>query len=350
MAYLGFDNIKIVGVSAVVPSKKIDNYSWLKEKNAYPSSENLLMQTSIKERRVSYKHTGLDMSYYAADQLIKDLHWNRDDVDALISITSFPDYVMPNNACILQNRLELDNHCYAHDIAVESSGWIYGLSAVASLMQSGNIKKAIIVSGVGRVKLEDNSQDFMFGHAGSATAIEYDPIETSTICFYFGADASRAEDIWVNQYGMRRGRDRSRLKYRDYEGDEIYNVESSIDVFEQFRFSIENNILSIKTMFKHLGKTSDDIDYLLLQQDSSDVIRCVTECLGFDSEKVPSNIEKYGNTGASSIPLTMVSELSDVIRKDKTRFLCSASGGLSVSAVSFDTKNIVVSDLIEIEE
>lgn len=350
MAYLEFNNIKIVGISAAIPTNRINNREWLERKGTYAKAEDLFIKTGIKERCLSYTHTGSDLSYYAADQLIKDLGWERTEIDALISVTSFPDFVMPNNACILQSRLGLSSHCYAHDIAVETSGWIYGLSSIASLMQYGNIKKAILLTGTGRVKMEDDVLDFMFGHAASAIAIEFDSRYTTPMCFYFGTDAALSDKLWVNQYGMRKARDKSRLKYRGFDGDDIFNVESFIDVEEQFKFSVDKSIETIKSLCDFSKCSLQNIDYLLLQQNSMGVLCEVCSKLGLEENKVPYSFTRFGNTGASSIPLTIVSNLKNKLVGKNFRLMCSACGDFSISAVSFELSDVTISNLIEVEE
>lgn len=350
MAYLQFDHIAILGVSAAVPKNTIDNKEWLEYKGVFSSIESMYNNCGIKERRISYTKTGLDLSFCAADRLLEDLNWDRKDVDALITITSFPDYIMPNNACILQERLGLDSHCYAHDIAVESTGWIYGLSAVASLMQNGDIKKAILLTGIGRIKLENNAQDFMYGHAATATAIEFDEEKSAPVKFYFGTDASNAENIWVNQYGMRLGRDKSRLKHRDYQGDELFNLESCIDIEAEHSFIENGNVKAIQSIQNHYGIPLEKIDYFVLQQNSEHQISSVKNRLNLPQEKISSNVSHYGNTGASSIPLTIVSNLKNKLVGKNFRLMCSACGDFSISAVSFELSDVTISNLIEVEE
>lgn len=352
MAYLKLNNVRIAGMSAAVPLNSYNSLQWMVG-NGVPESLALesICETGVKERRFTLTHTGSDLSYQAANRLLDDLKWDRKDVDALISVSNFPDYIMPNNACILQDRLGLDTHCYSHDICEEASGWIYGLSSIASLMRGGGVKKALLLTGVGRVKLNDSTQDYMFGHAASATALEYEPL-SEPFNFYFGTNAKDSQSLYVNQYGMRLERDKGRLKDKEFQGVEILELDSYIDMKKQFTFSEEGCVRSIQNLCDRYSVECSNFDYLLLHQISKTVNDSIVKRVGVKSEIAPTCLSNFGNTGASSIPLTIITGLKNELEKKARdiRLICCGCGEFSLSAVSFSMKNVVMPKLIEVEE
>lgn len=98
--------------------------------------------TGIKERRVASDHiTCSDLCFKAANNLLSELHVLKDEIEVLIFVSQSPDYFLPATAVTLQERLGLSKNCMSFDINLGCSGYVYGLSVISSLLQSG-LKKA----------------------------------------------------------------------------------------------------------------------------------------------------------------------------------------------------------------
>ena len=141
MAFLKFENVRIAGLSAGVPKTILQNTGDAVQSKDY-DAEAFVKLTGVKERRVGDYCTS-DLCYAAAERLISDLNWSKDDIDALIFVSQTADYFLPATSCILQERLKLSKECYAEDISLGCSGWVYGMSTILGLMQGGG-KKGII--------------------------------------------------------------------------------------------------------------------------------------------------------------------------------------------------------------
>ena len=140
MALFSIPNIRVSGIAGCVPVKEESNYDydWISEKE-----RNLLVKTTgVETRRVAEKGvTASDLCYPCAQKLIDDLHWAREDVDAVVFVSQTSDYVMPATAVILQNRLGLSKQCLAFDVSLGCSGYVYGLAIIASLMANAGARK-----------------------------------------------------------------------------------------------------------------------------------------------------------------------------------------------------------------
>ena len=192
MACFEFKNVRIAGIAAGVPqniSSNLHPEDSVMMSNDY-SPEDYVKTTGVIERRTSKKLTTSDLSYGAAEKLIADLGWDKNEIDALVFVSQTPDYILPATACILQDRLGLNKECMAFDISLGCSGWVYGLSAVAGLIGKG-AKKALLLAGDAkpRVKIEGEARDPLFGSAGTATAIVLDE-NYEGLKFHFGTDGS----------------------------------------------------------------------------------------------------------------------------------------------------------------
>ena len=148
MAFCEFKNVRIAGVAAGVPkniASNLDLKSGDGSISADYSPEAFVELTGVKERRVSKVLTTSDLGFAAAERLIADLDWDKATIDAILFVSQTADYALPATACILQDRLGLSKECYAADVALGCSGWVYGLSMAASLVASGAMRRIIVL-------------------------------------------------------------------------------------------------------------------------------------------------------------------------------------------------------------
>ena len=115
--------------------------------------------------------TASDLCLEAAEKLLKELGWEKEDVDCLLFVSHSPDYRYPATACILQGKLGLSQECMSFDISLGCSGWVYGLTVAGSLVTSGKFKKALLLTGdvtTSSKSKKDRTTYPLFGDAGSA--------------------------------------------------------------------------------------------------------------------------------------------------------------------------------------
>ena len=204
MAFLEFKNVRISGISAGVPKHVEYNkdYPYFEEGEA----EKYIASTSVRERRIADPGVcSSDLCYSAAERLIEDLGWDKSEIECLLFVSQTADYILPATSCILQERLGLPESCYAMDISLGCSGWVYGLSVITSLLSSGQIKKGLLLSGeICHLQSSplDKSAYPLFGDAGTATALEYQE-GYEPVRFHFSTDGSGYEAIIIRDGGYR---------------------------------------------------------------------------------------------------------------------------------------------------
>lgn len=344
MAFLQFNNVKIAGISAGVPKTKISNLALTNLSKEYDAAA-FVETTGVKERRIA-DFTTSDLCLVAAEKLINDLEWNKEDIEAIIFVSQTTDYFLPATACILQDKLGLSKECYATDVVLGCSGWVYGLSNVVSLMQNGSIKKALLMAG--DAKRHVASSDPLFGFAGTVTALEFDE-SASGFKFHFGTDGSGFDAIIIPDGGSR-----NQVTKESFEEDEIdgkfYNrLQTRMKGMDVFAFGISTAPKSVKKLSQHFGLDYLEADYVVFHQANMKMNNMIKKKLKLADEKVPSCMWEFGNTSSASIPLTIVTQLKGKIEDKTTKFICCGFGvGLSWGTVAFETKNIVISDLVEI--
>ena len=350
MAFLSFPNVRIAGISAGVPKNKLSNLH-PDESDGFSkdySPADFVETTGVEERRVSDKFTTSDLCFCAAEKLIADLSWNKDEIEALIFVSQTADYILPATSCILQDRLGLSKECYASDIALGCSGWVYGLSSVVSLMSSGMIKKALLLVGDAKKRAE-GPRDPLFGHAGTATALEFSE-GAKGFDFHFGTDGSGYDAIITPDGGSRNQVSSKSFELQEIDGKMMHRMQTRMKGMDVFSFGISTAPKSIKKLAEHFDFNYLDYDYFVFHQANMKMNNMIVKKLKLAPEKVPSCMRYFGNTSSASIPLTIVTELKGKFESKPTKFICCGFGvGLSWGTVSFETDNIVVSDLVEVE-
>ncbi len=346
MAFLEVRNVSIKGISAGVPRRVIDN---IKEFNNYSqeyNADDFVKSTGVKERRVDNLTTS-DLCVPAAEKLLKDLGWDSQEIDAVVFVSQTHDYILPATACIIQERLNLSKECYAMDLSLGCSGWVYGLSVVSSLLQNGSIKKALLLSGEAKRRVQYDEP--LFGYAGTATALEYEE-GAEGFKFHFGTDGSGYDAIIIPDGGSRNQITQKSLEFEDFNGRKINRLYSRMKGMDVFAFGISTVPKSVKKLSAHFDFDYQDADYFVFHQANMKMNDMIMKKLKLDPLKVPTCMYHFGNTSSASIPLTIVTQLQGKCSQSK-KFLCCGFGvGLSWGTVVFDTNNLVLSQLIEIDE
>ena len=351
MAFLEFKNVRIAGIAAGVPKNVASNLRPL-EDDAVSSDytpEAFVETTGVLERRYSDFLTTSDLCYAAAERLIVDLGWNKSDIEAIVFVSQTADYIFPATSCILQDRLGLNRECYAEDVSLGCSGWVYGLSNVVSLLNSGTIKKAILLAGDAK-KRAAGARDPLFGYAGTATAIEYTD-GCAKFQFHFGTDGSGYDAIIIPDGGSRNQVSARSFDLENIDGKKIHRMQTRMKGMDVFSFGITTAPKSVKKLAEHFGFDYLGADYVIFHQANMKMNNQIVKKLKLDPEKVPSCMYQFGNTSSASIPLTIVSQLRGKFENKVTKFICCGFGvGLSWGTVAFETKDIVISDLVEVDD
>jgi len=357
MAFCEFKNVCMVGVAAGVPKQTFRNLEVKCEDYgiaAAYSAEEFVKLTGVEERRISKTLTTSDLAFAAAERLISDLGWRKDEVDALIFVSQTPDYILPATACILQNRLGLSKECYAADISLGCSGWVYGLSIASSLMSGGDFQKVLLMAGdaKGRVEISGRKEvDPLFGNAATVTALEYRE-GANGFRFHFGTDGSGYDAIITPDGGSRNPvNPETSFRFEDIDGTKYCRLDTRMKGMDVFAFGITTAPKSIRKLAERFGFDYQDRDYFLFHQANKLMNDTIAKKLKLDPEKVPSSLRRFGNTSSASIPLTLASELKGKVENRIVKFLCCGFGvGLSWGTVAFETNHLVVSPLVEVEE
>lgn len=353
MAFLEVNNVEIKGVATAVPKqiKVAKEMPYFTEVEA----ENFTNVTGVVSSHVAPTDMTLsDLCQVAAEKLLSESGWERNSIDLLIFVSTSRDfYICPNTSNILQNKLGLRTECMAFDLPFACSGYVYGLSVASMLMQGGQLKRALLLVGEMTSKNQshlDKTVWSLHGDAGSATLLEYNPQTKHPMQFNLGGDGSGWEAIICREMGVRNMTTEESLKYKKYEeGIERNATQCSMDGMSVFSFAISRPGQCIKGLSEHFNFEISQIDYLLIHQANKMIDEKIRRKLKLAPCQVPYSMTYYGNTSSCTIPVTMISQLRDILsNSEKELVMCGFGSGLSWGSAHVFTENIFCPEMIEV--
>lgn len=347
MAYWNIKNIALRGVTGTVPNNpvKTSDFPFFTQEEA-----NLFDETvGIKNRYIAPQNIcASDLCCDAAERLIDGLNWAKESIDVLLFVSVTGDYKTPPTSAILQDRLGLPASTFVLDVPMGCCGCIYGITIAGNLLSAGTAKRALVLVGDTAMRMgspKDKSRGPLFGDSGTALALEFDPT-ANDIIIDFNTLGSGYTALMTPHGGYRHPIDKeTSFEYEDF-GNGIIRApkDALINGMDVFSFAITKPPISVKKMMDELGLDKDrDIDYFLIHQANKLIVDRIVKKLKLPFEKVPYNLQKFGNLGGASIIMLMVSELAEELSQRPLTLMCSSFGlGLTWGTMMLKTNPMTV--------
>lgn len=349
MALFSVTGMRIKGIAAAVPKAKEDNRDY--EKISEPERNLLIRTTGIATRHIAAPGmTTSDFCQAAAEKLIAELKWNKAEIDLVVFVSQSPDHFLPATSILLQHKLGLPKTTAAFDISLGCSGYVYGLSVVASLVSTGGFKKALLLCGdisTHAITPEDKSTWPLFGDAGTATAIEFD--SKSKTFFNLQSDGSGGDAIIIPDGGLRHPINEKTFITEEVEKGIVRHRRNLwLNGLDVFNFSVREAPANIRTLMEFANVNAEVIDYFVFHQANLLMNETIRKKLKIVPEKVPYSLSEFGNTSSASIPLTIVSQLHQPSLTPKKWLFSGFGVGLSWASAYLETENMVCPDVLYI--
>lgn len=341
-----FNNVKISGISTVVPTKE---FCLLDDKELYNGNEKkinrVIKSSGFLNRRVADTEVMTsDMCLQAANDLIANLNTDKSTIDAILFLSYTPDYLMPATSYVLHKKLGLSQNCICMDIPQACSGYILGLFQASMLINSG-YKKVLLLVGDSFSKFSDMFKDHtapVFGDAGTATLVEYDE-NAEKIYFNINSDGNGYDSLICENGGFRNIPNKEMF----YE-NEKFEYKSKMDGGRIFDFTMNNISPSLKELIDFSKNNKNDFDFYVFHQANKFILQNIARQLEINEEKMPvDTLSKFGNQCGASIPCTISDQLQNKIQGKKV-LMAGFGVGLSWASaiVKFDD-NIYCSKINE---
>ena len=352
MSQLTINKVRIAGMSACVPSTVEDNRT-LPIYHDENEALKVITSTGIeRHHKVDDDTTASDLTVKAVEALLAKMEWTAQDVDCFAYVCTSRDYIAPQTACILQDRLGLRNDCCVFDLPFGCSGWVYGMSIVASLMSHGTLKRAILVAAETNTRNRnprDTAVRPLFGDAATATALEYDPERARPMNFMYGVDGSGFDAVWAPYGGIRNPVTPDALEEKEVSPGVVRRgIDMIVNGMDVFGFAIKQPPKSLKELIETFNIDVETVDLLLLHQANKFIDEKIRKAVKMPPDKTPYCLEEYGNVTSASIPLTMVTRCKDALSGgEKHCVACGFGVGLAWASMEFYAGDVKMVDVID---
>ncbi|HVS29920.1 MAG TPA: 3-oxoacyl-[acyl-carrier-protein] synthase III C-terminal domain-containing protein [Thermoanaerobaculia bacterium] len=247
------------------------------------------------------------------------------DIDAVIFATMTPNHFFPGNGPLVQAKMGFSESTPTYDIRQQCSGFLYGLDLADSLIRSGKHRRVLLIGGdvhtpfmpwengwditIGRTDREVTPEEYaantkirdrtvLFGDGAGAVVVERSDDESrGIIATRLYTDGSNIEALYVKGVGFR---------LRPYVSKEQIDAGDPIPTMEGrevFKEAVSRMPQAVRAVCESAGIGVADIELLLIHQANLRIVEAVAKQLGLPPEKVPHNIERYGNTTAGTLPI-----------------------------------------------
>lgn len=357
MAKSVFNNVKISGISFIIP----DNYVYNVEDyiHLFGNDEKKLLRA---KKMVGYgtryfspdNITAVDACEAAANDLIQNLNIDLNTIDALIFVSQVPDYRTPASASVLHGRLNLPETCAVFDVNQGCTGYVYGLWLASSLIESKACKKVLLLASDNKTKENSEPENahskeiLIFSSGSSATLLEYS--ENTTPSYYMiGSDGKGYEAIIAPFGGSRIPLTTEildkEIEYKDGSKSKLSN--GFMDGQAVFYFSINTVPNHVRELLAFSKNDYNSIDFFAIHQANKQIVEAIASDLQLPDDKYSSDtFINYGNMSNISCLNSLIDKkYNDLCSKKIKTALISFGIGLSWASAVIDIDTIYCSGL-----
>jgi 3-oxoacyl-[acyl-carrier-protein] synthase III len=313
----------ILGLGSYAPERVLTNEEL--EHMVETSHDWIVSRTGIVERRIAAPgQKTSDLAFRAAERALADAELPASELDLIIVATVTGDYPFPSTASIIQDRLGA-TRAAAFDLGSACAGFIYALATGAQFIRTGLYKNVLVIGAETLSRItnwQDRTTCVLFGDGAGAAVLG--PVEEGQgfLSFDLGSDGSGAELLRVEKGGYGHA-------LTTGSGDELLHCIKMAGA-EVFKFAVRVMEESTLRALDRAGLTTRDLDLLVPHQANIRIIDASVKRLGLREDQVFSNVHRYGNTSAASIPLALDEARAEGrINPGDTVALVGFGGGLS---------------------
>ena len=315
----------ITAVGGFVPEDKLTNADL--EKMVDTTDEWIKARTGISERRI-LKGEGKASSDMGAPAVIDLCHRRGIDpleIDCLICCTVTPDMLFPATANIICDKVGAKN-AWGFDLEAACSGFLFGVTTGAALIESGRYKKVVIV-GTDKMSAitdySDRTTCILFGDAAACILLEPNTEGYGILDSLLKSDGSGRDYLYMRAGGSLKPPSMETLAAKEHF---IYQDGQPV-----FKFAVKGMADVSAELLERNNLTGDDIAWLVPHQANKRIIDATANRMGLSQDKVMLNIQRYGNTTAATIPLCLW-EWKHELNKGDLIVLAAFGGGFTWGA------------------
>lgn len=343
MVTTGPMNCRAIGIGSAAPKTLITNVDL--ESIVETSDEWIRTRTGISQRRVLlHKDDDHDEEAHGPHESIKTLAADAaqgaldmsglspEDIDLVLVATSSPDDMF-GDATSVAATLGCKN-AVAFDLTAACSGFLFGtVTAGQFLTNAGNTYTNAIVVGADAlsrwIDWDDRNSCILFGDGAGAVVLT--ATDDTSAAGILGSSA-HSNGLGAKELNCGYGGEARQI---DTPGDGTTLSKGSYNRLamngkEVYKFATREVPRVINEALDAADMDVEDVDWVLLHQANIRIMETVAKRLGIPMEKVITNLHKYGNTSAGSIPLALDEAVRSGQVKEGDVIACAGFGaGLS---------------------
>lgn len=340
-------NAYISGTGFYVPPKVVTNDSLAKDYGIDTTNEWIVQRTGIEERRFAEEGVGTsDLAVPAARQAIERAGLQPRDIDMIVFATLSPDHAFPGSGVYLQQKLGLcdgDDAKFvpALDVRNQCSGFVYSLTVASSMVRAGTAKHVLVVGAETHSAALDLSARgrqvaSLFGDGAGAVVVSATDEDRGIRGSYLGADGRFADVLSQKVWDIKR-RPFVKLDENGVGHVPPEHLWAQMDGKQVFRNAVERMIGVLMQACADQGLTRDDIDLYFFHQANLRINQYIAQQIGLSEDKLVSNIQRYGNTTAATIPILLAeAEQSGRLKRGMKIAMVAFGSGFTWGAVIAD--------------
>ncbi len=315
---MGFE---LIGTGHYVPGEPITNAALARVMDT--SDEWIFQRSGIRQRHFAGEGQGAsDLALEASKRALEAARITPKEIDYILFATMTPDYVFPGSAAVLAAKLGLEG-TPALDIRQQCAAMIFALQLIDGLIKGGNAKTILFVGAeahAGFMPWEDwdivegkregeptpeararanehRALAVLFGDGAGAMVFRATDRDAGLVASKVHTDGRYAETLYVPGGGFR-----TRPYWKATHFDEQAHI-PRMDGRELFKFAVTKLPQCARKLCEDTKTPIGSIDWFLAHQANARINNYVREQLGVPAEKMPMNIERFGNTSAGTLPI-----------------------------------------------
>ncbi len=284
--------VALIGIGSHVPERVMSNDEIATMVET--SDEWIAQRTGIRERRIAAaSDSSATLGAEAARRALESAGIDAGELDLIVTATASPDYYFPATASLIGERIGA-REVAGYDLSAACTGFIYALAQAYSQIAAGLAETVLVVGTEVFSRLldwSDRSTCILFGDGAGAVVLRRDEDRHGLRGFELGADGSGALLLSVAAAGHAADHDEG--PFVRMNGPEVYKFAT--------RVVVDSSLRSLEAA----GLGVEDVDVFVPHQANRRIIDHAARRLGLDDAKVFSNVDRYGNTSAGSIPICL---------------------------------------------
>jgi len=228
-----------------------------------------------------------------------------DDIDLILLATLTPDYWMPSTAALVKEAIG-NTRAAAMDVAAACSGFVYGFATAQAWIESGLAKHVLVIGAELLTRFldyTDRSTCILFGDGAGAAVVSAGEAAGGALGIELTTEPQGAYMIWLPAGGAKSPPSQETIA----RGEHYIRMEGR----ETYRFATRTLASTALESVRKSGLEPDDIRLFIPHQANIRIIEAVAKGLDLPMHRMFTNVDKYGNTSAASVPIAMAEAVNE---------------------------------------